>query len=521
MNIRSYLRRGAALTLAAVLCGCSNMEPKLSAAADKASDVYSQLSSIAVENRAPLVIHLWHGFNEQDAAALEEITEEFNKTVGEENHVHVQLTAYEGVEAVEQAVYDAIREEETKTDDLRRLPDLFFALDDTAYRMDRMSLSVHMDELLPEETINFLLDAVKPEAFPGEYDAMALLPVALDSTVLLVNENEWMDFCAAASTETVAFDSSSFATWEEITTAAKAYQQWNLQPAEGEEAVEITASIRKRRSFFAADSWGSLMIASYRGEGGTMFSVDEESVKFDFVREKVRPFWDFWYGGAINGLLAETGSREAFVSGDAVACLVSTSKACDYNNRVKVADTDRSSLVEIGVYQTPSFEEGIPVTIQETLGLVALKGNQEHQDSVKIFLRYLTDPQRLAEIAVSTGRLPTLKTSVSDQVLQSAFEAQSLSGLEQMILMQAKEQLYSHIQHSLAVFVGGSDLVKTMDEALLRTAGSMSNRYETVVSSGIDPQQAYDLMSTDIQFDRWYTAFRDELVELVLLGGNS
>ena len=87
--------------------------------------------------------------------------------------------------------------------------------------------------------------------------------------------------------------------------------------------------------------------------------------------------------------------------------------------------------------------------------------------------------------------------------------------------MQAKEQLYSHIQHSLAVFVGGSDLVKTMDEALLRTAGSMSNRYETVVSSGIDPQQAYDLMSTDIQFDRWYTAFRDELVELVLLGGNS
>ena len=93
---------------------------KLSAAAEKASDVYGQLSSIAVENRAPLTINLWHGFDDEDAAGLVQVTEEFNATVGQENHILVKLTGYESVDAVEAAVDKAIEEEETKTDDLRR-----------------------------------------------------------------------------------------------------------------------------------------------------------------------------------------------------------------------------------------------------------------------------------------------------------------------------------------------------------------------------------------------------------------
>jgi len=516
MSIRTFGRRSAALLMAAILAGCSNLEPQLSAAAETASGVYSQLSSIAVENRAPLTIDLWHGFDEEDAAGLVQIVEAFNETVGKENYVYVRLTAYEGTEAVEAAVDKAIEEEKTKTNDLRRMPALFFAVDDTAYRMDRLGLTIHMDEFFSEEEIGSLLDAVKPEAFPGEYGEIILLPVASDSTVLLVNENVWMDFCSRYSAETdggIVFDSSSFATWEGISEAAKAYQQWILQPEEDEEPLDAAAFVKQRSPFFASDSWSSMMACAYRGEDGTMFSVDAESVQFSFEREKVRTFWDFWYDGVLHGIFTETGSREAFESGDAVSCLVFASDACNFDEKMTVSDID--------VYQTPGFTDGMPVTFQETLGLVALDGGQEHKDSVKIFLQYLMEPEHLAQVAVSSGRLPTTKAAVSDEVLFAAFEAQDLSVLEMMVLTRAKEQMYSHIQHSVAVFSGGSELLETMDQLLLHTAKTMSGRYKTVVSSGLDPQQTYDLMINDIQYDRWYTAFRDELVELVLIGSGS
>lgn len=516
MSIRTLWHRGAALLVAAILTGCSNLDPQLSAAAEKASDVYSQLSSIAVENRAPLTIDLWHGFDAEDAAGLVQVVEEFNETVGKENFVRIRLTAYEGTEAVEAAVDKAIEEEKTKTDDLRRMPALFFALDDTAYRMDRLGLAVHMDEFFSQNEIDTLLDAVKPEAFPGEDGVITLLPVASDSTVLLVNEDAWMDFCSEYSAQTdgeTVFDSSSFATFEGISAAAKAYQQWLLLPEEGEEPLDAAAMVKQRSPFFAADSWSRLMTGAYRGKDGTMFSVDSESVRFSFERDKVRTFWDFWYDGVLHGIFAETGSREAFASGDAVCCLVSASDACDYDQKMPIS--------EMKVYQTPGFEDGMPVTFQETLGLVALDGGQEHKDSVKIFLQYLMEPEHLARVAVSSGRLPTTKASVSDEVLLSAFEAQGLSKPERTILTRTKEQLYSHIQHSVAVFSDGSELLETMDQLLFHTAKIMSGRYKTVVASGLDPQQTYDLMVNDIQYDRWYTAFRDALVELVLIGGGS
>lgn len=523
MKFRSHLRCCAAVILSVVLAGCGNMASPVSTVAGKVSDAYQVLSHAAVQNQSPITISLWHGFEEEDACALEQIVDAFNTSVGEENHIQVQLTGYAGTDGVEQAVFEAVREENEKTDDLKRLPDLFFGSDDMAYRLDQINLAVHLDDFLTEDEIDSFLETVKAEAFPGERGVMTLFPIGIDTTVLLVNASRWMEFCNAnsvGSNDNQNLSIDSFSTWEGIFKAASAYQEWDLQKKidaiDAGEDLEVDP-VKDAASFFAADSWGTLMASGYRGMGGTIFTVDDESICFDFDRDRIRTFWDFWYLGSIRGYFAETSAQEAFAAGEAVACLVSTTEGRNYRNKVRYGQNARTELVDIDILSTPYFVDGTPVTMQETLGLVAVSGSQEHLEAVKVFLRYLMEPQRMAELAVCTGRLPALKKSVSDSVLEAAFEAQDLTGLERMILTQAKQQLYSHIQVPLAVFEGSENVLSVMDESLSQTGTSIRNRYETVVSSGLDAEQAFSLMTGNKQFDRWYTSFRDRLVEAVFM----
>lgn len=494
-------------------------------------DTYAKLSSAAVQNQAPITLQLWHGFTGREQEALEALAEEFNASAGMESRIQLVLTGFDSLPSAADAVFQAAREEAEKTDDLPRLPDLFFSLDDTAYLLDRMGWAVHMEEFLTEEQRGMFLDSVQAESCPGENGSMLLFPIGIDTDILLLNETSWSKFCRETETtreDGPAFTDMSLSTWEGVMEAANAYQNWassdttevfHMDDTEsGNESLEerfdisLLSEREKRVSFFCTDSWGRLLTAGYEGLGKHMFVSDLDGVRFSFDRSHVRSFWNFWSYGWMDGIFSQSPCKDAFGSGEAVACLTSTAQA------ISIAGELPSGAFRIGVQAVPAFSGGNPVTMQETLGLVLTKSSKEKQTAAQIFLQWMLSKEHIADIAVAGGRLPALKQATADSVLSEAFKRQGLSATEQMILKQAKKQLYSHIQLPLAVFDGGSSVIDTMDELLLSGGKTVQRNYLLHLADEEEAGMVRTEMTNDFAYEEWYLSFRDSVVDLVLIG---
>ncbi len=535
---RKCCRAGKWVFLA--MCGLGAV---LAAGCSQIQDAYARLSAAAVQNQAPIALQLWHGFTGREREVLEDLAGEFNASAGKENRIQLNLTGYDSLSAVSEAVFQAAREEAEKTDDLPRLPDLFFSLDDAAYVLDRMGWAVHMEEFLTEEQRRMFLDSVQAEACPGEDGSMVLFPIGIDTDVLLVNESRWSEFCRDTAQEgELVYTDRDLLTWERLGEAAKAYGEWSArkdgeallegspdegEPPEGGTGQEMGSPfpLGEKSAFFCTDSWGRLLVAGYECLGKRMFVAEPDSVRFSFDRGKIRSFWSFWSEGWKEGSFSPESCRDAFSSGEAAACLTSTIQARNISNRV--VSGEGSNLVNVSILPAPSFSGGDPVTIQETLGLVLTRGSREKQAAAQVFLQWLADEERIADISVASGRLPAMKRAVADSVLNGAFQRQGLSPLEQRILRQAKVQLYSHIQLPLAVFDGGSDVIDTMDRLLLSGGQEVRQeaREESLLSvsggeaaTGEEDAGQGEVMSSDTAYEQWYLSFRDSVVDLVLIG---
>ncbi len=510
----------ALCSVSVALTGCSQIE-----------DAYVKLSSAAVQNQAPITLQLWHGFSGREQEAIETLAEEFNASAGVENRIQLILTGYGSLSELADAVFQAAQEENEKTDDLPRLPDLFFSFDDTAYVLDHMGWAVHMEEFLSEEQREMFLDSIQAEACPGENGSMVLFPVGIDTDVLLVNESRWKEFCRGTALDgEPQFTDADLITWEGIGNVAKAYQEWMAsgQDTPSPDELENTAGDEDELSedfplpgtgsvsFFCTDSWGRLMVAGYESLGKRMFISAPDSIQFSFERSRIRHFWNFWNNGWMDGIFSQESCKDAFSSGEAVACLTSTTQARSISNRVVLKENDSADWVQVSVRPAPVFSGGNPVTLQETLGLVLTKGSKEKQAAAQVFLQWLMD-NKSTDLAVASGRLPAQKKYITSKNLQASFQRLGLSDLEQKILNLAKDQLYSHIQLPLAVFDGGSRVIDTMDELLL--SGGISVQQEFLDSVQAESgEQVREAMSDDFAYEDWYIAFRDNVVDLVLIG---
>ena len=190
-----------------------------------------------------------------------------------------------------------------------------------------------------------------------------------------------------------------------------------------------------------------------------------------------------------------------------MSCLLPTSQLRSVNSQPYFA-----------MLSTPYFAQGEAAALQQTLGLVAIKGSQEHQTAIQIFLTYLLEPDRMAQMAVACGMLPTLRESLSNPILTQAFESTQIGQLEQAGLLQAVQQLETHTLFPLSVFEGSEKLTDMMDQTLANEGRTSRNRYLTVVKGGMDSDEALDIMTSDSQFENWYLRFRDAVVEAALLG---
>ncbi len=511
----------ALCSVSVALTGCSQIE-----------DAYVKLSSAAVQNQAPITLQLWHGFTGREQEAIETLAEEFNASAGVENRIQLILTGYESLSELADAVFQAAQEENDKTDDLPRLPDLFFAFDDTAYVLDHMGWAVHMEGFLSKEQREMFLDSIQAEACPGENGSMVLFPIGIDTDVLLVNESRWKEFCRETALDgEPQFTDADLTTWEGIGNAAKAYQEWmaagqemlppdDLEDTDAEDEEELAEAFpipgAGSISFFCTDSWGRLMVAGYESLGKHMFISGPDSIRFSFERSRVRPFWNFWNHGWMNGVFTQESCKDAFASGKAVACLTSTTQARSISNRVVLEENASADWVQVSIRPAPVFSGGNPVTLQETLGLVLTKGSKEKQAAAQIFLQWLMG-DKSTDLAVASGRLPAQKRYINSKNLQASFQRLGLSDLEQKILNLAKDQLYSHIQLPLAVFDGGSRVIDTMDELLL--SGGINVQQEFLGSFQTESgEQVREAMTDDFAYEEWYLAFRDNVVDLVLIG---
>ena len=106
-----------------------------------------------------------------------------------------------------------------------------------------------------------------------------------------------------------------------------------------------------------------------------------------------------------------------FGRGEVVASVGSSASVLYYTNEVIRAD-NTSEIVEFDIMPVPTFAGGEKMVMQRGAGICTVKSTPEKEQAAIRFLKWLTDPERNSQFAVSTGYMPVVQEAYDSYLPQ-------------------------------------------------------------------------------------------------------
>ena len=150
----------------------------------------------------PVTLTMWHVFGSQADSPMNDMVDEFNRTVGQEKGIVIKVISVSNSSDIHAALLSAANGEAGAG----TLPDLFFCYPETAKAIGGERI-VAWDELFTEQELNEYVAAFIEEGMAEE--RLIVFPVAKSSEALFVNATIFDRFSADTG---VKYE--SLATWE-------------------------------------------------------------------------------------------------------------------------------------------------------------------------------------------------------------------------------------------------------------------------------------------------------------------
>lgn len=213
--------------------------------------------------------------------------------------------------------------------------------------------------------------------------------LAKSTEMLFVNKTAFDRFSAATG---VTVDSLS--TWEGLFDACCAYEAWT----DG-----LTPDIpNDGKAFLVHDFHFNYFQVGAQSLGDTFFDGERIAFNSTFAR-----MWQPYARAAITGGLWLQGgyATEPLRTGEAIASVASSASVLYFTNEVIHAD-NTTETVEFDIMPCPTFENGSNLVMQRGAGLCMVKSDPETERTCILFLKWLLEPERNTNFAVSTGYMP-------------------------------------------------------------------------------------------------------------------
>lgn len=343
-------------------------------------------TSCGAQSKEPVTLELWHVYGAQTDSPLNDMIDTFNKTLGKEKGINVQVSLVSNTNSIHEAVIAASNNDPGASE----LPDMFISYPKTVLAMKNSDILVDYRSYFTEEE---LADFVPQFVEEGMIDGvLKVLPLAKSTEILFVNRTLFDRFAEESGAKV-----EDLGTWEGLFRTAEHYYDWTDQktpdiPGDG-------------KSFFVHDYYFNYFQVGAKSLGGDFFSGNQ--IRYD---ELFRKMWEPYARAAISGgvWLQPGYATEPLRTGDAIVSVASSASVLYYTSIVTYPD-NTTEEVRVEAYPCPIFAGGDKMVMQRGAGICTVKSDTEHEQAAMTFLKWLTEAENNVAFVTQVGYMPVKK----------------------------------------------------------------------------------------------------------------
>ena len=406
----------------------------------------------------PVTLTMWHVYGSQTESPLNDSINEFNRTVGKEKGVVINVVSVSSSSAIDEALTAAAK----NTPGVPALPDLF-----TAY--PRVAEIIGYDKLLnwndyfTEQELDTFVDEFIEEGYFD--DKLLMLPVAKSTELLFVNQTLFDKFGSAANVST-----ESLSTFEGLFTACEKYYDWS----DGQDMFQIN-------DFYHYSLTG---MAAF----GEDFIVDG---KLNLESEAFGKVWEPMAHAGIHGglCLGDGYASDRWKTGEIISNIGSTAGILYLRDYVTYADNTTEDI-ETSILAYPHFANGEATVVHRGGGLFALKNEDDRKnEAAAIFAKWLTEKENSLGFVTKAGYLPVTNDAFDSLFANTdTFENEKYCLLYNAVNGMADEYTYCEVP----VFEGASDTQSSFEKNVKSVLSAAHGDYLHRVADGENADTVMD-----------------------------
>lgn len=406
----------------------------------------------------PVTLSIWHVYGSQTKSPLNTVIDEFNRTVGTEYGITINVVSVTSSSAIDKALTASANGEPGA----EAMPDLFTAYPRVVEIVGEDQL-LSWDEYFTEEE----LSAFSAEFLPEGYfeNKLLMLPIAKSTEALYLNQTIFDRFSRDTG---VSLDSLS--RFEGVFEAARRYYDWSG----GRDFMQLNDYYNY--AYVGMKAYGSEFIRNGR------LRLDDEAF------EKI---WTPLAETAIyGGICLEDGYAAArWKTTEVIANTGSTADVLYQPTEIIYPDNTTEAIKAISL-PYPTFREDFSGVIYRGGGLFARKNADERKNQAAyIFAKWLTDKEHNLEFVTNAGYLP-----VTDDAFAALFADFSIVKTESYrgIYETVDKMFDAYAFLALPLYRGASDIQLGFEANVKAVLKSAHNQYIKRIEEGENPDALLD-----------------------------
>jgi len=415
------------------------------------------IESNKLSSDAPVTLNMWHVYGSQTKSPLNDAIDEFNKTVGRENGIIVNIVSVTSSSAIDKALLASANNEPGADE----LPDLFTAYPRVAEIVGKENLLAWDEYFSKDELSEFSDDFI----FEGYFDSkLLMLPIAKSSEAFYVNKTLFDRFCEQTGT-----DYSSLSSYDGIFKTAELYYDTT-----GSDFMQFN------------DHYHYFLLGMYAAgeELITDGRINCESAAFEDL-------WDSLARCAIHGgiCLDDGYAATRWKTAEIISNIGSTADILYQPDMVIYADNTSEPIKSV-LLPYPAFGNAPLHTIYRGGGLFAIKSEDERKNNAAyIFAKWITQKENNLDFVTQAGYLP-VKKEAFDTLFEGKYHIESENCRQLYETVKVLKENYTFVP--VPLFEGASDVQHNFETNIKFVLKSARNRYAEGVSDGQDEKQIMD-----------------------------
>lgn len=438
----------------------------------------------------PITITVWHYHNGNVKDKFDALVNKFNETIGAERGIVVEAKSYGDVNQLAEAVYDAAN----KTIGSQAMPDIFAAYPDNAYRINKISELVDLEQYFSQDELKEFRKEFLDEGRFGADEKLRILPVAKSTEVLYLNKTYWDQFAkeTGASIEDLS-------TWEGVVKTAEKYKNYT------------------GKAFMGIDANANYMLSASMQLGTELYTYSGDRAKLNFSKDIAYKIWENYYIPYLKGYFAKSGrfSSDDAKTGTVLAYTGSTAGSAYFPKQVAFNEKEVYPI-DVITLPYPYFENGKPYAIQQGAGMCITKSDKAHEYASALFLKWFTDEEQNIDFAVSTSYFPVKnKALVEDKILPLVDKTEVPNEAIKKSIKTTLKMFDSYTLYGNRPFDGSYDMRVLLEKNLFNFVQKDLEALETRVAAGEERSKVTESLISKENFDKWYQQFTQEAEKIM------